>query len=214
MFAPHATHDNALRIVAIVVGSGVVLYAFLGALAFFGQRALMYPAPINPIEPRADGATLERISGADGAPVYALYAPAPAGAPTLVHFHGNGEDLAGQAWLVHAMRKAGLGVYAVEYPGYGPAKGASDQRGIHLLRSRSCVEPSLRARHATRLGGVARSVARTGVAAEMARRGHGARLVLISPYTSMIEMARGSPRSCPSSGWCTIATKPIARRRR
>ena len=80
---------TTLRIVAIVVGSGVVLYAFFGALAFFGQRALMYPAPRNRIEPRANGATLERISGADGATVYALYAPAPPGEPTLVHFHAS-----------------------------------------------------------------------------------------------------------------------------
>jgi len=178
-----------LRMVAIIVGSGFVLYAFLGALAFFGQKALMYPAPGNPIEPSAEGATLQRISGADGATVYALYAPAPPGAPTLVHFHGNGEDVAGQVSLVHAMRKAGLGVCAVEYPGYGPAKGTPVSEAAIYSASEAALN------HLYELGAPRNSIVLqgqslgTGVAAEMARRGHGARLVLISPYTSMVEMA-------------------------
>ena len=32
-----------------------------------------------------------------------------------MHFHGNGEDIAGQGWLFHAMRQAGIGVYAIEW---------------------------------------------------------------------------------------------------
>src|SRR5689334_5558214 len=97
-------------VVACVAG----LYGLLMLAGFVLQRSLMYPAPIDPIEPRAEGATLERIQGPAGTTVYALYAPAPPGAPTVVHFHGNGEDLAGQGWFVEAMRKAGLGAYPVE----------------------------------------------------------------------------------------------------
>src|SRR5262245_53802619 len=112
------------RIAVGVVGVSVVVYAALAVAAFAWQRALMYPVPRRPIEPRAEGATLEHIEGPNGTTVYALYAPAPPGAPTVVHFHGNGEDLAAQGWFVRAMREAGLGAFPVEYPGYGMAQAA------------------------------------------------------------------------------------------
>src|SRR5579859_7107575 len=90
-----------------------VLYIALALAAFEGQRAFMYPAPRRALEPRVPGATLERIGGPNGTTVYALYARAPEGAPTIVHFHGNGEDLANQAWLVGRFRDAGVGAFAV-----------------------------------------------------------------------------------------------------
>jgi pimeloyl-ACP methyl ester carboxylesterase len=179
--------------VALVVwaaGFALVLYAGLAALAFLCQRTLMYPAPSNPVEPRAEGATLERIEGPGGTTVYALYAPAARGAPTIVHFHGNGEDLAAQGWFVDAMRAAGLGAFPVEYPGYGWAQGAPlGEDAIYASAEAALVYLETKlgvCRDAIVLQGQSLG---TGVAAEMARRGHGAKLVLVSPYTSMVDMA-------------------------
>jgi pimeloyl-ACP methyl ester carboxylesterase len=184
---------SALRIGVYVACSFAALYVALMVAAFFGQRALIYPAP-SPRDPRVAGATLERISGPNGSTVYALYAEAPPGAPTLVLFHGNAEDLAHQAWLVQAIRRTGLGVYAVEYPGYGLARGsATTEEAVY-----SAAESALG--HLYELGVLRGSVVLlgqslgTGVAAEMAHRGHGSRMILISPYTSMVEMAaRAAP---------------------
>src|SRR3954471_801895 len=108
-----------MRIVGWVLGVLGALYAAVTATAFLQQRAVMYPAPAANTEPRVPGATLERIAGPRGTTIYALYAPAPPGAPTVVHFHGNGEDLAGQGAIMQLLRDAGVGVFAVEYPGYG-----------------------------------------------------------------------------------------------
>jgi pimeloyl-ACP methyl ester carboxylesterase len=178
------------RIAMGIASAGVVLYAALALAAYAYQRTLMYPAPRHPIEPRAEGATLERIEGPGGTTIFALYAPASPGAPTVVHFHGNGEDLAAQGWFVHAMREAGVGAYAVEYPGYGLAKDAPlDETSIY-----AAAEAALT--HLQKDLGVPREAVvlqgqslGTGVAAEMARRGRGAKLVLVSPYTSMVDMA-------------------------
>ena len=162
----------------------------LMALSFFYQRTLIYPVPAHPIEPRLGGAKLEDIPGAEGTHVYALHAPARPGSPTIVHFHGNGEDLSGQGPLMDALREAGIGVYAVEYPGYGVAKDApltedsvyaAAEAALAYLRTALGVP-----RDATILQGQSLG---TGVAAEMAHRGYGSRLVLISPYTSMVDMA-------------------------
>jgi uncharacterized protein len=171
-------------------GASALIYGGIALAAFLGQRSLIYPAPVHPIEPRAPGADLLRIAGPSGVSFIALHAPAPPGAPTVVHFHGNGEDLADQASLVGALQSAGLGAYAVEYPGYGLAAGALlDEPSVYAT-----AEASLR--HLVDLGVPRESIVLqgqslgTGVAVEMARRGYGSRLVLISPYTSMVDMAR------------------------
>jgi pimeloyl-ACP methyl ester carboxylesterase len=181
---------NALKIVATVAGCGLGIYVLSIPVAYFGQRLLLYPAPALPTLPRVDGATLLRIAAPDGTTVYALHAPARPGRPTVVHFHGNGEDIAGQGWLFDAMRPAGIGVYAVEYPGYGPAKGAAISEAAIYATAETALG------HLYALGVPRDSVVLqghslgTGVAVEMAHRGHGARLILISPYTSMVDMAR------------------------
>ncbi|HEY6555937.1 MAG TPA: alpha/beta fold hydrolase [Polyangiaceae bacterium] len=175
---------------AVIVGLAGA-YAAVAALAFIGQRSLMYPRPSGQLQPRARGATLLRVAGPDGTRACALYVPAAAGRPTLVHFHGNGEDLSDQTTLVEAFAERGLGVYAVEYPGYGLLRDqplseralyASAEAALRHLRDELGVAPDRTVVQGQSLG--------TGVAAEMAVRGHAARLVLISPFTSMTEMAK------------------------
>jgi pimeloyl-ACP methyl ester carboxylesterase len=88
------------------------------------------------------------------------------------------------------MRSAGLGAFPVEYPGYGWARGAplgeesiyaSSEAALMYLQTKLGVPRDAIVLQGQSLG--------TGVAAEMARRGYGAKLVLVSPYTSMVEMA-------------------------
>ncbi len=171
-----------------------IAYAgIVGAVALF-YRALLYPAPKGGLEPKLGGATLVEIDGgAAGAeepagPVWALYAKAPPGAPTLVCFHGNGEELVDQVSLVRALMDQRVGVLAVEYPGYGLARAqkateaslyAAAERALGYLRG-SGVAPSDVVLVGFSLG--------SGVAAEMAKRGLGRRLVLLAPYTSIPDM--------------------------
>ena len=171
----------------------VGIYAATALVAFLSQRALIYPAPDRSVVPSAQGATLHRFETALGQGVYALHAPAPPGAPTIVHFHGNGETLADQGALIGALRARGVGVFAVEYPGYG------------LQRAETAKESSLYEAAEGALDfleqklGVARQQIvllgqslGSGVAVEMAARGRGGRLILISPFTSLVDVARRS----------------------
>lgn len=166
------------------------LYGAVAGLATAAQKRLIYPVPPGAAEPRAPGAELLRIPGDDGRTVFALYAPAPPGAPTVVHFHGNGEQLSDQGPLVRALADAGLGACAVEYPGYGLSRANTPgEQAIY-------ADAATALRHLASLGVPAPSVVLegqslgTGVAVEMAGRGYGSRLVLISPYTSLVDMAR------------------------
>ncbi|HEX8818978.1 MAG TPA: alpha/beta hydrolase [Archangium sp.] len=174
----------------LVLATLVIAYVGLCVLVFLNQRHIVFPVPPGAREPELPGATLLHIPGSEGSTVYALHVPAPEGAPTVVHFHGNGEQLADGTWLAQRFQEAGLGFYAVEYPGYGLAavgQGPSE-KGIYAA-AEAALEHLYRdlgvPRERTVLQGQSLG---SGVAVEMAKRGHGTRLVLITPYTSIVEV--------------------------
>ncbi len=174
------------------LGAGLLCgYVALLLLAFFGQRALIYPAPRQVREPRLAGARLLGIPLDSGGEVFVLHAPAPPGAPTVAYFHGNGEQLDSVVGVLSALRHRGLGVLAIEYPGYGLAadRKASERRlyaesesALRFAEHHLGVTPAETVLWGHSLG--------SGVAVEMARRGRGSRLVLLSPFTSLVAMAR------------------------
>jgi len=145
------------------------------------QTSLIFPAPPRAREP----AYPENLVKTPEATF--LYFE---GKRVVVWFHGNGEDLADAVPMVSLLRTLGVGVLAVEYPGYGVAGGTPSEQGAYAaaesalswLRTERGVDDARVVLLGQSLG--------SGVATEMASRGHGARLVLISPFTSVAEMAR------------------------
>ena len=129
-----------------------------------------------------------RLVASDGVVVHAIELPAPRGARTVVHFHNNRETVEAAAGYARSIRAQGLGVLLVEYRGYGASRGAEPseeglyrdaEAGLDMLAARG-IGPDRIVLSGTSLG--------TGVAAEMARRGRGSRLVLVSPYTSIPDL--------------------------
>src|SRR6185295_12777491 len=97
------------------------------------------------------------------------------------------------------MKKRGFAVVLVEYRGYGRSRGTSpDERGLYddaaavldVLAARG-IGPDRIVLWGQSLG--------TGVAAEMARRGRGSRLVLVAPFTSTVAMAKRIVPFLPAS---------------
>jgi alpha-beta hydrolase superfamily lysophospholipase len=178
-------------------------YALLGAVARFNYRAFVYPAPSRPVvglegvgrTPRAgdrpqDDVERLRLTAADGQAVHGLWL-APEGARRLVvYFHGNGNLAEDQLPLARDLARRGLAALLVEYRGYG-ASAASEpsERGLYLDAEAALDEASRRGFPAERIALWGTSLG-TGVAAEMAARGRGSRLVLISPFSSLTDAAR------------------------
>jgi alpha-beta hydrolase superfamily lysophospholipase len=111
------------------------IYLMLLVVAFFGQRCMMYPAPKSAIFPHATRGELIVLDGDVNRRVYTYYIPAKDGLPTVVIFHGNAEQLADQLSLAEDFADVGLGVYAIEYPGYGLS--ACKTTGLTLPRGNS-----------------------------------------------------------------------------
>lgn len=67
----------------------------------------------------------------DGAELHCWHHPAPAGAPTLLHFHGNGEVVADYLGdFARLFVQAGWGVLLAEYRGYGGSSGTPKMVGM------------------------------------------------------------------------------------
>jgi uncharacterized protein len=168
-----------MRLLAFVAFAVIALVALL----FFGQRALVFPVP-RPSRTPSSGELLRLPST-----VATWLAPAP-GQPVLVHFHGNGEQLADLDGVTTLLHQQGFGVLAVEYPGYGLAPGSpsetsllrAGEEAVSFARDRLGIPPERLVLQGQSLG--------SGVAAALAARGRTARLVLISPYTSVADLSR------------------------
>jgi fermentation-respiration switch protein FrsA (DUF1100 family) len=152
------------------------------------SRSFLFPVDRVPVQPTPTGFLPRTVVAADGVVVHALELPAREGARTIVHFHNNRETMEAPAELARALHARGLGVLLVEYRGYGSSRGhPPSEAGLYLdaeaalamLAARG-VGPERIVLWGTSLG--------TGIAAEMARRGRGSRLVLVTPYTSIPDL--------------------------
>jgi alpha-beta hydrolase superfamily lysophospholipase len=173
----------------------ILLLTLFVALAFAAcslPRAMVFPAPPMVREPGlSPGAVRHVVRLADGAEVPAIGWPAPEGAPTVVYYHGNGEQLADLVPIGELFREAGFGFFAAEYPGYALARGAGGPSEARLYEGAEAALGHLRERVGVpdeRTVLVGHSIG-SGVATEMAARGRGGRLVLLSPFTSIGDMA-------------------------
>jgi len=165
-----------------VLSTLVVLYLLLCWLLYAGQRSIVFPAPKTSRKPQGDG---ELVFVPGGTPLF--FHPPPPNGPLVVYFHGNGEQIADNAWLAGFFGRAGVGFAAIEYPGYGLASSegkpsersilAAAERGLaYLLEDKSIPRDKLI---------LAGQSLGTGVAMAMAERGFGAKILLFCPFTSL-----------------------------
>jgi pimeloyl-ACP methyl ester carboxylesterase len=135
-------------------------------------------APLPP-----PGARFRELRARDGASVTALHFPAPDNAPTVVHLHGMGVTLRQVVPVGEALARRGLGVVLVEYRGFGESPGRPTEEGLYedALAVLEALSSEERSPDEIVLLGVSLG---SGVAIEMAARGLGSRLILVTPFTS------------------------------
>jgi fermentation-respiration switch protein FrsA (DUF1100 family) len=144
----------------------------------------------RPHEPGyGEGPQVVRIRARDGVPLAAVHLEAPGAACTVLHLHGNAEDLGDMIPRLEAMRANGFSVLAFDYRGYGLTPGKPDERNVladttdvfrHLTGPMG-IAPERVIVHGFSLGG--------GPAAALAAREPLGGLVLEGTFTSAFRVA-------------------------
>jgi len=162
----------------LLVPAGI--YAGLCLLMFFTQRSQIY-FPVR--ESHASGATAMRFP-VDGAElkVWVVARPGPA---AILYFGGNGEDVGFNVASFSASFPEHT-LYLVNYRGYGGSTGRPTERG--LVADAIALHDHLRSRHA-QVSVVGRSLG-SGVAVRLASERKVHRLVLVTPFDSLVNVAR------------------------
>jgi fermentation-respiration switch protein FrsA (DUF1100 family) len=171
--------------VVAVLAFALLAYAALCALAWLSQRSMIYfPLP----ESQAEGATALRIpSAGETLKVWAAGTGDPA-ADALIYFGGNADDVAAH---LPAFRAAfpGRALYLPNYRGYAGSTGTPSEPA--LAADAVAVYDAVRARHPSAgIAVIGRSLG-SGVAMRLAAERQVQRLVLVTPFDSLVEVARG-----------------------
>ncbi len=159
----------------------------LAARAYYPR--LLYPAPRGDPHAPAEGRLLT-TRARDGAAVHAAEFSGPMGAPVIVYFHGNGVVMGDVLWMARAFLRRGVGAVLSEYRGYGlsAASAAPSEGGLYEDAEAVLAVLAGQGIGSERIALFGESLG-TGVAVEMAARGHGSAVVLVTPYTSIPEVA-------------------------
>ena len=178
--------NRTFRVLLAILAGAITLYVafvFVMSLTF---RSLLYPAPVDLGGPLPSHAELRTLRAKDGKTVHALHFRTPGATRTLVHFHGNGDTIRSMGGVASDLQAHGFDVMLVEYRGYGSSRdqGPPTEPGLYADAEAALdalaaegIGPDRIVLWGTSLG--------TGVATEMASRGRGRALILVTPYTSI-----------------------------
>ena len=165
-------------LIALLIPAG--LYAGLCLLLFFTQRSQVY-FPVA--ESAVPGATSMSF-GTNGATlkIWTVERPGPT---ALIYFGGNAEDV-GTSIGSFAERLPGHSLYFVNYRGYAGSSGEPSEAA--LVGDAVALYDRLQARH-PRISVLGRSLG-SGVAVQLASARTVDRLVLVTPFDSLVNVAR------------------------
>ncbi|BBU30049.1 alpha/beta hydrolase [Burkholderia sp. THE68] len=105
--------------------------------------------------------------------------------PTIILFHGNGEDLTQRAHIALEMIEAGYGVLLAEYRGYGGNPGKPHEAGLYADARAAYAHA---AAHSTNIVLHGYSLG-SGVAVQLASEAKISALILEAPFTSIVDVA-------------------------
>lgn len=171
-----------LRIALIFALGTAFIYLALCAAVLVFQRSMIYFPQIVPPAPRANTIALSM----DGAEVL-VSTRAHSGKKALLYFGGNAEDVAfslpelAAAFPEHAL-------YLMHYRGYGGSTGKPTEAA--LVADALALYEHVHAAH-SQIEVVGRSLG-SGVAVQLAARRPVARVVLVTPFNSIVDIAAGA----------------------
>ncbi|WP_020177926.1 alpha/beta fold hydrolase [Methylopila sp. M107] len=176
-------------IVKIAIGAAA-LYGLVCLAMFMAQKSfLFHPTPVtgSPDVYGLGGFQRVTITTEDGAALVGWFHDNPSREKALVYFYGNADALPPYAGFFDRLARSGYSVLAVNYRGYGGSTGAPSEQGFY--RDGDAALRFLAGRvSAEKITVMGRSIG-SGVAVDLAARNPVGLLVLISPFTSIPNVA-------------------------
>ncbi|NOR56401.1 MAG: alpha/beta hydrolase [Sulfurovum sp.] len=156
------------------------MYVSLGLYLFFNQSSFLY-------FPTTDKATKhESFSFQNGGERIHVIKLNPGYSKAILYFGGNAESMAGSADYI-AGQFPKFTVYLMDYRGYGASSGEASEAGLDSDALK--LYDSIKGKHTSiSIGG--RSLG-TGIATYVASKREVAKLALITPYDSILNVAQG-----------------------
>lgn len=171
---------GVLRSVLPFVGAVAMAYGVLCAWVFFTQRGQIYfPTPVS----AAPGAQVLWVES-QGERIKVWTLPRPGGR-ALLYFGGNAEDVAGNVELF-AQAFPDRSLYLVNYRGYGGSSGRPSESG--LVADALAVFDRVQTKYAE-VAVMGRSLG-SGIAVQLAAVRPVERLVLVTAFDSLVNVAR------------------------
>ena len=165
-------------LIALLIPAG--LYAGLCLLLFLTQRSQIY----FPVSESAIAGAASMSFATEGATLKVWTVERP-GSSALIYFGGNAEDV-GASIGAFAERLPGHSLYFVNYRGYAGSTGEPTERA--LVGDAIALYDRLQARH-PKICALGRSLG-SGVAVQLAGARAVDRLVLVTPFDSLVNVAR------------------------
>jgi fermentation-respiration switch protein FrsA (DUF1100 family) len=165
-------------------------YVALVAVLYLTQRSLLYFPDTRRIRPADVGlrqAEELMLQTADGVRVSAWLVPPREHKPIIIYFQGNGGGLDLRAERFKKLTADGIGLVALNYRGYGGSDGKPSEAGV-ILDAKAVYDFAAERYGADRIVLWGESLG-TGVAVALAAEKSVARIVLESPYTSIVDVA-------------------------
>ena len=183
----------------LALAAGLV-YAGALALLTWRQEALLFHPQTLPADHRFDLGSDVHETWVDvpGARLNALHLRLPQPDGVVLYLHGNAGNLASWFTDLGAYRRANVDLFMIDYRGYGKSSGRIDSEAqLHadVRAAWDLIAPRYEGRRRTVMGISLGS----GLAAALAAEVKPEMTVLVSPYVSMLELARLHYRWVPEA---------------
>ena len=167
----------------VAAGFQVLMYLLQDQLVFFPQR--LPDAQRESIVKRLPDTESLFIDAGDGVRLHAWHRKAPTGAPLVLYFGGNAEEV---SWMLEEVSRRAPGIewLLVDYRGYGASGGKPTETAVvadalrwydHFSKDRKAIYAFGRS-----LG--------SGVAVQLAAERDLAGVILVAPFDSLVEVGK------------------------
>ena len=175
------------RFVSVLSLCGAIYLAPVSYLYVFQRSFVFKPGGelAAPADKGLAGVDVRSFEMADGVRLTGWYAPAEAGKPSVLYFHGNAGNLSGRSERFQTILASGFGLLAASYRGYPGSGGSPGERqlisdGLALYDWLAGQSDQIVV-HGESLG--------TGIAVAVAASRDARAVVLEAPYTAAVDIA-------------------------